>query len=92
MDCHMPVLGGYEATRKIRTLEKDGALNHVPIIALTAAAMNSDRDACLAAGMDDYIAKPVGIHALKTAILKHLSPSSTSEKLPVPHYSEQQAA
>jgi PAS domain S-box-containing protein len=58
MDLHMPVMGGLEATRTIRAEEPPGP-HRIPIIALTAMAMKGDRDRCLAAGMDAYIAKPI---------------------------------
>lgn len=65
MDCQMPEMDGFEATRRIR-LEDSGVLNsHVPIVAMTASAMSDDRNRCLQSGMNDFIAKPVHIQELQ---------------------------
>jgi len=69
MDVNMPVLDGLEATRLIRELPGDKG--HVPIIALTANAMKGDRETYLAAGMDDYISKPIDSVGLLEMIAKH---------------------
>jgi CheY-like chemotaxis protein len=67
MDCQMPGVDGFEATRRIREHEKiEGG--HRPIVALTANAIKGDREQCLAAGMDDYVTKPIEIPALVRTI------------------------
>jgi CheY-like chemotaxis protein len=70
MDCQMPVLDGYETTRRIRAGMEPGVNPRLPIIALTAYAMPDDRRKCLDAGMDDYVAKPVRARELREALLR----------------------
>jgi PAS domain S-box-containing protein len=70
MDCQMPVLDGYQATASIRGFEV--ASQRVPIIAVTASAMRSDHQYCLAAGMDDYVAKPLSLEALAEVLARWL--------------------
>lgn len=92
MDCQMPEMDGYDATRVIRQRELESQVekrffltssssNHVPIIAMTANAMQGDKEACLAAGMDDYLAKPVKIDLLRQKLEHWIwHPSSPNEQ------------
>ena len=81
MDVHMPVMDGLEATRRIRAL--GGAPGSVPIVAMTANAMTSDRDACLAAGMDDFISKPFEAEAFLSVVARHIDPDAAGETEPL---------
>ena len=69
MDIQMPEMDGYEATRTIRKMEK-GTDKHTPIIALTASAMEKDRQKCLDVGMDEYVPKPIEKEELIRVLMK----------------------
>ncbi|HSU36410.1 MAG TPA: response regulator [Propionibacteriaceae bacterium] len=85
MDCHMPIMDGFEATREIRRRHDQNSA--IPIIAMTAGAMAEDRVRCLAAGMDDYVSKPIDLKALGELLRKWVrvvpAPAQTREP-PVP--------
>ena len=84
MDCQMPGMDGYEATEIIRAWEEGQPQEqHIPIIALTAQAMQGDRDHCLAAGMDDYLTKPIQVESLD-AVLRKWLPKATRPKQTAP--------
>jgi CheY-like chemotaxis protein len=74
MDCQMPVMDGFTATATIRERERQQQAARIPIIALTANAMEGDRDRCLAAGMDDYLTKPFSHQALSDTLARWCPP------------------
>jgi len=78
MDCNMPRMSGYEATKNIRQFEANAGVPHVPIIALTASAMSEDRSRCLAAGMNDFLTKPIIKHVLDVTVRKWVNTPSLS--------------
>ncbi|HHB76693.1 MAG TPA: response regulator [Desulfobulbus sp.] len=82
MDCQMPVMDGYEATGRIRRMERQFGSSRVPVIALTAHAMKGDREHCLAVGMDDHLSKPFTEQQLTTLLRKWLHDSGGNKKTP----------
>jgi len=79
MDCHMPVMDGFAATQRIREVER--GRRRTPVVALTASALVSDRERCLGAGMDDYVAKPIDPDAL-AAVLARWAPAVRAAAAP----------
>ena len=79
MDCQMPVMDGFAASRRIRSREQASASARIPIIALTANVMQGDRERCLAAGMDDYLAKPFKREQLEAVLARWIRPAHALE-------------
>jgi CheY-like chemotaxis protein len=80
MDCRMPVMDGFAATAELRLREGEG--RHTPVIALTADTTNAAREACFAAGMDDYLGKPFSRATLRAAIARWVPARSPQTPLP----------
>jgi two-component system sensor histidine kinase/response regulator len=90
MDCQMPVMDGFAATAATRALEREAAggrgAHHVPIIAITANALQGDREACLAAGMDDYLSKPFSQQQLHAVLGRWIAlPAMIEQAAPCDH-------
>jgi CheY-like chemotaxis protein len=87
MDCQMPEMDGFAATAEIRQREAHSG-RRTPIIALTASAIEGDREQCLAAGMDDYVAKPFTTEQMRAALLAWLKPAAPAEEARAKHESD----
>jgi PAS domain S-box-containing protein len=83
MDCEMPVMSGYEATRQIREREKNEKLARIPIIALTAHAAVGYQEKCKEVGMDDHLAKPVRLETLKTTLNRWLNTTEPDHQIKI---------
>ncbi|CAA6801186.1 MAG: Unknown protein, partial [uncultured Thiotrichaceae bacterium] len=79
MDCQMPVMDGFEATCQIRHFEKENNLARVPIIAITANAMQGDSERCIASGMDDYMSKPYTLDTMHATLSKWIEQSAEED-------------
>ncbi|WNC73746.1 response regulator [Thalassotalea psychrophila] len=84
MDCQMPVLDGYQATRNLRAEER---FKNLPILAMTANAMAGDKEKVIAAGMNDHISKPINIRDMFTTMAKWISPKNNTPKKEITHTS-----
>ncbi len=82
MDCQMPIMDGYEATRRLRSRELEHRLSRIPVIALTAHVGEGEREKCLSCGMDDYLSKPVRAEMLTQMLSRYLgSPAKNDDAL-----------
>ena len=91
-DVHMPRMDGYQLARAIREEEVQRGLPRVPIVALTASALKGEAERCLEAGMDDYMAKPVGVPTLGACLQRWLPHTAASQPVPVAQGASIQAA
>jgi CheY-like chemotaxis protein len=80
MDCQMPEMDGYEATREIRNTNNININHSIPVVAMTANALQGDREKCLEAGMDDYISKPINAKALGESLERWISHCQVSDE------------
>lgn len=84
LDCQMPEMDGYEAVKRLRTREAAKCCSRVPVVALTAHAMEGAREECLAAGMDDYLSKPFTLHGIQAVLDRFLRNAPDAEKAESP--------
>jgi two-component system, sensor histidine kinase len=91
MDCEMPVLDGFAATKMMRDYESRSGLSRTPIIALTANALSGDREHCLAQGMDDYLSKPIELQQLRALMAKWLGHGAANHSFELGHRVAQDA-
>ncbi len=79
MDCVMPRVDGFEATRRLRQWERDNHKPRIPVVALTARAMEEDEEKCRAAGMDSFVAKPVNLEMLRAVLDQYCQAAASTD-------------